>query len=107
MGKTPYGQQVFYANIDVATAATHEIIPATTGMSNRVVSLFLRSDDVVTIQFLSDASAIGGTMQMTDGDYIQLPINEYGWFETGIGEALNLTLSGAKQISGWIGYMKE
>ena len=107
MGKTPYGQQVFYAYVDAATAATHEIIPATTGMSTRIVSLFLRADEVVTVQFLDGATAIGGTMQMTDGDIIMLPLNEYGWFETTASTALNMSLSGAKQVSGWVGYMKE
>ena len=101
-----YGYQIQYANFDFATTATHEVVAALATRRIRVVAMFVRTDDVVTIQFLSAATAIGGTMQMTDGDTISLPMNEYGWFQTGVAEALNISLSRAKQVSGWIGYFQ-
>lgn len=104
MGQTPHGYQLEYANIDCATAADHTLVAANAGHKIRLVSMMLRSDDVVTIQFKSGTTAKGGTMQMTDGDIIELPLNEYGWFETTKGEALVLTLSAAKQVSGWLQY---
>lgn len=99
-----HGYQQGFANIDCATAADHTLVASVPGHAIRVVSMMLRSDDVVTIQFLSGATPKGGTMQMTDGDVIELPLNEYGWFETAKGEALVLNLSAAKQVSGWVQY---
>jgi len=106
MAITPHGYQAHFASIDFATTATHEVIAAITGMKLRVVSMFLRSDDVVTIQLLSGATAIGGTMQMTDGDYIQLNINEYGHFETSAATLLNMELSAAISVDGHVCYVE-
>ena len=106
MGQTRYGWSLEYANINAAASGSQVLIAASPGHKLRVCCMFLRADDVVTAQFFDGVTALGGTMQLTDGDTVPLPINEYGWFETSSGAALNLTLSAAKQVSGWIGYMK-
>jgi hypothetical protein len=105
--QTKYGYQIQFADIDISAAATTELVAAVSGHQIRVVSLFLRSDDVNTVQFLSGATAIGGTMRLIDADQIKLNESENGHFETGTGEALNISTSAAKQISGWLGYFIE
>lgn len=105
--QTKYGYQIQYATIDISTATTTTLVAAITGHQIRVVSLFLRSDDVNTVQFLSDTTAIGGTMRLIDADQIKLNESENGHFETSTGEALKLSTSNAKQVSGWLAYFIE
>ena len=102
--QTKYGYQIQFADIDISTATSTTLVAALASRKIRVITLFLRTDDVNIIQFLSDTTGIVGTMRMVDSDQVKLNESENGWFETSAGEALVLSTSAAKQVSGWLAY---
>ena len=107
MGTTPYGYQALSAKINVTSAGTNELVAAVSGNIIRVISLFLWVDNTNTIKFQSGSTDITGPAQTTSGDRVILPKNEYGWFWTSSGEALNLNTSKGHGVNGSLTYFLE
>lgn len=99
-----------FAVIDKATATTHEIVAAVAGKRIRVLAYLMVAAGAVTATWKSAATALTGAMSLITGTPNQgnpLPNSlqgSRGVFETERGEALNLTLGGAVQVSGWLVY---
>lgn len=92
------------AAISKATAASHEIVPAVAGHSIRAISLLLVADSAVDVTF-EDGGGTDRTGPM-DCDTIITASSESGLFWTAKGEALNMLLGGAVQVSGVITYIE-
>jgi hypothetical protein len=72
------------------------------GVKIRVVSLVLVNTTAQTLTFKSSAggTALTGAMAVATLGQLVLPFNPQGWFETVANQLLELTQSGATQVSG-------
>jgi len=97
------------AVINKATAATHELIAAVSGSKISIVSLALTVGGEVNITFLSKATALSGAMDFGGTDEPRGMTHHFGDcpLQTAEGEAFNMTLSAAVQVSGMITYYLE
>jgi len=94
------------AAISGATLGNNTLVAAATGKKIRVHSLFIVSAGATTVRFESGAGgdALTGVMTFAAGMSMVLPFSELGWFETDQGELLNMELSAAIQVSGFVQY---
>ena len=90
----------------VSRASSGELIAAVTGKSIRVVSAALMVASSVTVRLDTAGNPLTGAMSMIVGVPLALPVNPFGWVKTVAGEALNVTLGSAVQISGVIHYIE-
>ena len=97
------------AVINKATAATHELIAAVSGSKISIVSLALTVGGEVNITFLSAATALSGAMDFGGTDEPRGIAHSFGScpLQTEEGEAFNMTLSTAVQVSGMLTYYLE
>lgn len=96
-----------YASIDCAAAGDNEIVAAVVGKKVRVVAYTAVCANTVSAQWKSGAAtAKSGAMPFAANGGASPPWNPYGHFETAAGEALNLNLSGAVQVSGHLTYLE-
>jgi hypothetical protein len=98
--------------IDKATTAALTLVDAVTGKKIRVTSILLITNGPVGVQFISKPSGagsnIGGVLYFTANG--GLPGHAGGsplGIDTNTGEALQITLSAAIQVSGAISYYTE
>lgn len=99
--------EVLYAVIDGATSGDNTIVAATAGKRIRVLAGSLTmTGTLVTIRFESGAggTALTGQMQPLAGNTITIPYCPMGNFQTAAGSLLNMELSGAQSVDGWIVY---
>ena len=96
-----------FALISGATDGNNTIVAATAGKRVRVIGLHMVAAGAVASRFESAAggTALTGVMTMITG----VPFTAYnplGLFEQDVvNEVLNLELSGAVQVSGWLTYL--
>lgn len=91
----------YRAKFDEATAATHVVVAAVTNKRIVVTNLVCIIGSSQTAIWKSGTTAISGVLpeSYTTGD------NELGILETERGEALQLTLSAAVQVTGHLTYV--
>ena len=97
------------AKIDIATAATHEIIAATAGQKIHVINLVFTVGGDVNITFLTAATEMTGALDFGgtgEARGIVIPLG-VGPLVCGTNEALNILLSAAVQVSGFVTYYKQ
>lgn len=97
------------AVINAAASGANEIIPAVAGKKIIVQGYLLVAAGAVTATWKSATTALSGAMSLITGTPVPAPIGGdrmevVPWLETASGEALNLTLGGAVQVSGHITY---
>lgn len=95
--------------VPINTAATATIVAAqAAGIKIRVVSLFLVNTSAQTVTFKSAAggTAITGPMAIGALGTLVLPFSVTGWFETAAAALLELSMSGATQVSGALGWVQ-
>lgn len=99
------------AVVSVASSGNNEIVAAVSGRRIRVLGYVIVSSGAVNAKWRSASTDLSGAMSMVDGEAIQAPpvpatigYIPDGWFMTAPGEALNLNLDGAVQVSGHIIY---
>lgn len=81
------------------------IVAAVPGRKIRGLAVSWNSDAAMTYVWKSNATAISGPFFVQFvGIPITLPRCEEGWFETGLGEALNLNCSTANALGGILVY---
>jgi hypothetical protein len=102
----PALSEVQFAKVDQAATATLVAAQAA-GVKIRVVSLFLVSTAANALTFKSAAggTAVTGAMALPANGSLVLPFNPQGWFETAAAALLELSLSGATQVSGGIAWV--
>lgn len=94
------------AVIDAATSGDNTIIAAVAGKKLRVYQLVLISAGTVTTRWESGTAGnfLSGEMTLAVNTGYAPPWCPAGHFETVAGEALNLQLSGAVSVDGWLVY---
>ena len=93
--------------LDVSSMGSTELVAAISGRQINVISLAVVSKLANDIKFLSAATQISATMPLgNNGGYV-LPHNLYGWFNTEVGEALNINLSAATATGVMITYIED
>lgn len=96
-----------FAVISAASATDNEIVAAVASKKIRVLSYALVCAAANTVTWKSaTAGNISGSMSFAANGGISAPENKYGHFQTTAGEALELTLSAAEQVSGHLTYVE-
>lgn len=91
-----------YKAINIATAATHTIIPGKSGKRIRIISLFFTVADQVNITLCDGDKGTSGPMDFggtSEPKGIVIPF-PYSPLELGEGHAFKIELSAAVQVSG-------
>jgi len=102
-----YGTQlVKRAAISAASSGNNTLVTAVTGNKIRVRSMVLVSAGSVnaTIQSGAGGTGLTGAIPLAANTGFSSGIDEEGHFETASATLLNLNLSGAVQVSGWLTY---
>ena len=95
------------AKISISTATTTTLVAAVTSKKIRVLSMYLvcAAADTITLQsHTTTTNSDGGCSYAANGG-ISLPFNPLGWFDTTVGEALDMVTSAAGQVSGQLTYV--
>jgi hypothetical protein len=97
------------AIVNFNTAANQQLVPAQGNSKIKVTGFLLVAAGAVVVTFQSGATPISGPMSMATGIPLQVGAGDtYGrLFETAPGQALNLLLGGAVQVSGFVNYTVE
>lgn len=96
--------RMLFADIDAAASGANAVIAAVSGKSIRVMCYTVIAAADITITWKSGTTAISGAMDLPAKGGAS-PASPLGMMRTAEGEALNLTLSGAVQVSGHVGYI--
>lgn len=90
-----------------ALAASGDLVTAVATKQIRVIALALMATAEGTIKFQSGASSdLTGTLNIADAIPFVLPFNPAGWFETVVGEKLNLVIETSNPVGGCLTYIK-
>ncbi len=89
-----------------ATTGNTQLVAAATGARYRVLQAAIVSTAANTVKFQSATTDISASWPLGANGGIVLPYNEHGWFETNVGEALNINLSAATATGVQIQYIK-
>lgn len=97
-----------FAIIDAATSGDNTLIAAVADKKIRILSGMLVASSAVTVRFESGASgtALTGQMQLASNGGFQIPFCPVGNFETAVNTLLNLELSAAVSVDGWLIYVE-
>lgn len=97
-----------YAVIDDATSGDNELVAAVANKKIRVISLMLMAAGTVNGRFESSTAGnfLSGEINLVANVGFALGANEFGWFETVSGESLNLQLSAAISVDGFLTYIE-
>lgn len=89
----PQNTSVKNTFLNTAALGTTQIISAKPGSAIRVVSFAIVSTLANNVKFLSDATDISALFPLGANGGLVCSFNEHGWFQTAVGEALNINLS--------------
>jgi hypothetical protein len=99
------------AAISAASSGNNTLVAAAGGVKTKVLGLLLVAAGAVSVKFQSGAGGtdLTGLMSLALGQALMLPITHLGYhhFETAANTLLNLSLSDAVQVSGYIVYYQE
>jgi hypothetical protein len=91
--------------VNAASLGSNTILSAAPGMSIRVIDVAVVSTLANNVKFQSAANDISALFPLGANGGLVLPFNEHGWFQTNIGEALNVNLSVATPTGVHINYI--
>jgi hypothetical protein len=97
-----------FAVIDNASSGDNTLVAAVPGKKIRVISYVLVSSGTVNTRFESGAggTALTGQMNWVANTGVAGSYNPTGHFETLAGQLLNLELSGATSVDGYLSYQE-
>ena len=95
-----------FAAISAAATPNNTVVAAVAGKKIRVLGFMLVGAGAVVAKFQSGAGGtdLTGAMTLAAGTSIGVPPFSTGLFETAVATLLNLNLSGAIQVSGFLVY---
>lgn len=102
-----YGtQEIKRAKIDNASSGDNTLVAAVTGSKIRVHNLVLVASGTTTVIFQSGAGGTGltGDMALVANTGFAPGFDPTGHFETAVSTLLNLRLSAAVSVDGWLTY---
>jgi hypothetical protein len=88
------------------TIATHEVLAAASGKKHYIFAFWLWSNGTVAVTFQSAANLLTGPIAMVAQNQLarEFSLTGHPWFTCVTGEAFNITLAQAIQVSGRIYY---
>ena len=97
-----------FAVISAAGLGDNTLVAAVVGKVIRVTGFCLVSSGIVSVRFESGAggTALTGVMPLVAQSILQVPHDPTGHFQTASGVLLNLELSGAVGVYGWLKYLE-
>lgn len=96
-----------YTPVNVSSSGDSELVAAVPGKRLKLISGLAVSAGTVSIKFKSASTDLTGAMPLIANSGFVIPEATAGWIVTAQGEALNINLSGAVQVSGMIVYEEE
>lgn len=105
--KTTYAKVLKFTIISASTGADNLVVAAVTGKQIKVQSVVLVASGTVSVKWRSNTTDISGAMPLVANSGFVLPSGSSNYFETAVGEALNINLSGAVAVNGHISYTEE
>jgi hypothetical protein len=97
-----------FAPISASTSGDNVIVAAVTGKKIKVISVVLVASGVVSVTWKSATTNLSGAMPLVANSGFSLPTSpNINYFETAVGEVLNLNLSSAVLVAGHLGYYEE
>ena len=101
-----------FALINATSAGSNTLVAGVPNKKIRLLAVTTLSDANVTLQFLSNATPISGPLPVLASGGLATSIGQlgtggqgvFGLMETEPGEALNLNLSGAANVGGFLTY---
>lgn len=101
-------QPLQYAVLTASASGATAVVGATAGKKIKVLFYDLMVNGAVNVKFQSNATDLTGLYyfdaagkgKVNDTNYDNSP-----WFETAVGEALNINLSAAVAVGGVVGYI--
>lgn len=97
---------VKYAKIDCSSSGANSIVAAVTSKKIRVVAFMISASAAVNAKWQSASTDITGLIYADAKGGAQAAAQD-GLFETAATEALNLNLSGAVAVGGFVAYVEE
>ena len=98
--------RVKFAAIAASAQNANEVVAAVTGKKIRVLAYFLSSSGSTNAKWQSSSTDKSGLHYMVANTIAPSPYSPVGLFETAAGEALNLHLSAAVAVGGWLVYVE-
>jgi hypothetical protein len=100
-----------FSNIAVASSGDNTLVTGVALKKIRVVSLFLIASGTVNAYFVDGGNTdlAGDTtnkIALVANSGFSLPFNPVGWFETTVGDSLDVNLSGAVAVAGSLTYIE-
>lgn len=87
--------EVQYSFVNAGAAGNTEVVAAQAGYSIVVLCALIISTAAQSVGFQSNVTAISASFPLAANGGFALPLSEHGWFETNVGEALNINLGSA------------
>lgn len=102
----PIQSEPQFAAIAAASSGNNTLVAAVTGKKIRVLGFVLVGAGAVTAKFQSGAGGtdLTGAMTLAAASSVAVPPRETGCFETAAGALLNLNLSAAVAVAGFLVY---
>ena len=91
--------------LNASALGATQILAAQTGMSIRVISIAIVATTATTVKFQSATNDISATFPLGANGGLVMSFNEHGWFQTNVGEALNINLGTAVATGVQINYI--
>ena len=95
------------AAVTASSANATPVVAAVAAKRIVVVGLLYTANAAVNVKWQSASTDLTGLDYMVQGSRTLLPPNPDGWFETAVNEALNIHLSGAVAVGGFINYYEK
>lgn len=97
-----------FAAISAASSGDNTLVAAVSGKKIRVIQVQVIADSAVSVRFKDGAggTALTGVMSLAANGGFSAPFTPVGHFETTAATLLNLELSAAVQVSGWLTYVE-
>ncbi len=96
-----------YAAVSCASSGSNALVAAVPGKRLKLIACILVADGTVAVKFRSASTDLTGAMSLIVNSGFVIPESVVGWCVTAQGEALNLNLSAAIQVSGMLVYEEE
>lgn len=94
-----------FAAIAASASGDNVVVAAVPGRRIRVLAVWLSANGTVNAKFQSDTTDLTGLAYLVANNQLVLQENDKGWFQTAVGEKLDLNLSAAIAVGGSVAYM--
>lgn len=92
--------------LTASTSGDTNLVAAVVGKKIRVLNVILMANGTVNVKFRTADTDITGLLYLVANTGFAPGYNNTGHFETGVGEPLDINLSGAVAVGGWLSYIE-